>query len=135
MHAYCFFTCNYNHAWLCAEPPSAPRNLRLNEQSTSIAVSWSSSTETGGRSDVYYKVEFSDPNVPGTFVANYTRPTTFTKSTLKPHTSYCIQVSAHNGVSDQDTDRSLSRMIEECTRSRTDEDSKYIYCMSQESVV
>ena len=105
------------------EPPSAPRNLRLTEETTSIAVRWSSSTETGGRSDLYYQVEYSDPDDPGTFIARYTRSTSNTITGLEPHTSYCIRVSAHNGVSDQDPDRSLSRMVEECTR--TDEGSKY----------
>ena len=107
-----------------AEPPSAPCNLRLTEQNTSITVRWSSPTETGGRSDLYYQVEYSDPDVPGTFIARYTRSTRYTINNLVPHTSYCIRVSAHNGVSDQDFDRSQGRMIEECTR--TDEDSKYI---------
>ena len=105
------------------EPPSAPHNLRLTEQATSIYVRWSSPTETGGRSDLYYQVEYSDPDAPWTFIARYTRSTSYTVTGLEPHTSYCIRVSAHNGVSDQDPDRSLSRMVEECTR--TDEDSKY----------
>ena len=105
------------------EPPSAPRNLRLTEQTTSITVTWSPSTETGGRSDLYYQVEYSDPDVLGTFIARYTQSTSYTITGLEPHTSYCIRVSAHNGVSDQDPDRSLSRMIEECTT--TDEGSKY----------
>ena len=112
------------------EPPSAPHNLRLNEQSSSISVSWSPSTETGGRSDLYYQVEYSDPDVLGTFIARYTRSTSYTITGLRAYTSYCIRVSAHNGVSDQDPDRSQSRMVEECTR--TDEDSKYV---SKESVV
>ena len=112
-----------------AEPPSTPRNLRLTVQPTSIAVTWLPSTETGGRSDLYYQVEYSDPDVPGIFIAGYTRSVSYTINGLEPHTSYCIRVSAHNGVSDQDPD---SRMVEEeCTR--TNEDSKY--CMSQESVV
>ena len=54
------------------EPPSSPRNLRLNEPTTSIAISWSPSTETGGRSDLYYQVEYSDPDAPGTYIARYT---------------------------------------------------------------
>ena len=105
-----------------AEPPGSPQNLRLTVQTTSIAVRWSSSTETGGRSDLYYQVEYSDPDVPGTFIARYTQSTSYTITGLEPHTSYCIRVSAHNGVSDQDPDRSQSRMVEECTR--TEEDSK-----------
>ena len=106
------------------EPPSVPRNLRL---TTSIAVNWSSPTETGGRSDLYYQVEYSDPNVPGTFIARYTQSTSYTITGLEPHTSYCIRVSAHNGVSDS----RQSRTVQEYTR--TLEGSKY--SMSQESVV
>ena len=102
------------------EPPNSPHNLRLNEQSTNIAVSWSPSTETGGRSDLYYQVEYSDPDAPGTFIARYTQSNSYTITGLEPHTSYCIRVSAHNGVSDQDPDRSQIRMVEKCTR--TDEE-------------
>ena len=120
---------NYVHIFLCpTEPPSAPHNLRLTVQTTSITVSWSPSTETGGRSDLYYQVEYSDPDVLGTFVARYTESTSYTITGLEPHTSYCIRVSAHNGVSDQDSDRSQIRTVEECTR--TLEGSKY--SMSQE---
>ena len=114
------------------EPPNSPHNLRLNEQSTSISVSWSSPTETGGRSDLYYQVEYSDPDVLGTFIARYTRSTSYTITALEPHTSYCIRVSAHNGVSDQDPDRSQSRTVEECTR--TDEGSKFPQSVSQSVV-
>ena len=110
-----------------AEPPSAPHNLRLTVQTTSMTVRWSPSTETGGRSDVYYQVEYSDLDVPGTFIARYTQSTSYTITGLRSYTSYYIRVSAHNGVSDQDPQ---SRMVEECTR--IDEDSKYV---SKESVV
>ena len=104
-----------------AEPPSAPRNLRLNEQTTGIAVRWSSPTETGGRSDLYYQVEYSDPDNFGSFTGTVYldgsgESTSHTFAALRPYTSYCIRVSAHNGVSDQDPDRSQSRMVEECTR-------------------
>ena len=92
--------------------------------STSIAVSWSPSTETGGRSDFYYQVKYSDPDNFGSFTgAVYlNESTTHTFTGLRPYTSYCIQVSAHNGVSDQDPERSQSRMIEGCNR--TFEDSE-----------
>ena len=105
-------------------PPSAPNDLRFNEQTTSITVSWSSPTETGGRSDLYYQVEYSNPDNPGTFAARLTRSTMYTITALKPGISYCIRVSAHNGVSDQDPDRSQLRMVEECTRTN---EGKSIY--------
>ena len=107
------------------EPPSGPRNLRLTVQTTSITVSWSSPTETGGRSDLYYKVEYSDPDNLGSFTgAVYLNQesTSHTFTGLRPYTPYCIRVSAHNGGSDQDPDRSQSRMIENCTT--IPEDSK-----------
>ena len=106
-----------------AEPPSAPQNLSVTVQTTNISLNWSAPTETGGRSDLYYQVEYSDLDDPGAFIAKYNLFTNYTIIGLKPYTSYCIQVSAHNGVSDQDPDRSQSRMVEECNR--TLEGSKY----------
>ena len=101
--------------FLCpTEPPSAPRNLRLTEQSTSIYVRWSSPTETGRRSDLYYQVEYSDPDVPDTYVAMYTQSTRYNITSLRPYTSYCIRVSAHNGVSDQLQDH--VRTVQKCAR-------------------
>ena len=107
-----------------SEPPSAPSGLNLTDvSSTSISVNWSPSAETGGRSDLYYKVEYSDPDNLGSFTgAVYLNGTSHTFTGLRPYTSYCIRVSAHNGVSDQDPDRSQGRMVEECTT--TPEDSE-----------
>ena len=82
--------------------------------------------ERGGRSDLYYKVEYSDPDNLGSFTgAVYLdgESTSHTFNDLMFYTSYCIRVSAHNGVSDQDPDRSQSRMVENCTT--TPEGSKY----------
>ena len=108
------------------EPPNAPSGLNVTVESpTSIVVRWSSPTDTGGRSDLYYQVEYSDLENLGEFIGNVYldgASTNHTFTNLRPYTSYCIQVSAHNGVSDQDPERSQIRMIEECTR--TLEDSK-----------
>ena len=98
--------------------------------STSIAVNWSSPTETGGRSDLYYQVEYSDPENLGGFTgAVYLNEltTSHTFTALRPYTSYCIRVSVHNGVSDQDPYRSQSRIVEDCTM--TPEDSE-CFCSS-----
>ena len=106
-----------------AEPPSAPRNLRLTVQTTSIALSWSSPTENGGRSDLYYKVEYRDPDNLGSFTGTLYldgESTRHTFTALRLYTSYCIQVSAHNGVSDQDPDTSQTRIVEECNRTLED---------------
>ena len=117
---------NKTSLFICpVEPPSAPRNLILTAQNYSITINWSSPTETGGRSDLYYQVEYSDPDNLGNFteiVYLDGESTSHTFTALRPYTSYCIRVSAHNGVSDQDPDRSQSRMIEECTF--TPQDSK-----------
>ena len=107
---------------LHTEPPTAPLSLKMDIGSTAISLMWLPSTETGGRSDLYYKVEYSDPDNIGKYFASYTISTSYTIIGLRPYTMYCIQVSAHNGVSDQVPDRSASSMIEECTR--THEGSK-----------
>ena len=100
------------------EPPSVPCNLRLITQNNSITVNWLSPTETGGRSDLYYQVEYSDPDILGSFIGTVYldgESTNHTFTNLRPYISYCIQVSAHNGVSDQDPERSQISLIEKCT--------------------
>ena len=114
----CMYVCmdldgslTYNAGIICpAEPPNTPQNLRLNEQSTSISVSWSPSTD---RSDLYYQVEYS-PDISDTYVAMYTQSTEYNITFLRPYTSYCIRVSAHNGVSDHLQDP--VRTVQKCTR-------------------
>ena len=104
------------------EPPSVPVGLTLTEQQTSITVHWSSPAETGGRSDLYYQVEHSDPDNLGTYIGtDYVSGTSTRRkvfSGLRPYTQYCIRVIAHNGVSDQDPDGTHLRTVEECTRTR-----------------
>ena len=108
------------------EPPSAPSGLTLDVQQRSITVEWSSPASTGGRSDLYYQVEHSDPDILGTYTGtvNLTGGSTSHSFTgLRPYTQYCVRVIAHNGVSDQDPDGTHLRTVEECTR--TPEDSEY----------
>ena len=102
------------------EPPSAPRNLRLTTKTTSITVSWSSPIETGGRSDIYYQIEYFPTNSQENRGVKYMRPTRYTITNLKPFTQYTVKVTAHNGVSDQDPDRSQSRTIEQTDRTLRD---------------
>ena len=114
---------------LHTEPPTAPLNLRMDAQSTAISLMWLPSPETGGRSDLYYKVEYSDPDNIGKHFASYTMSTSYTIIGLRPYTMYCIRVSTHNGVSDQVPDRSASRMIEECTRTHEGSKPQAIVCI------
>ena len=100
-----------------AEPPSASGGLTLRAQQTSITVEWSSPALTGGRFDLYYQVEHSDPDKDGTYTGTVYlngRSTSQSLTGLRSHTQYCVRVIAHNGVSDQDPDGTHHRTVEEC---------------------
>ena len=104
-----------------AEPPSAPESVTLAPQQTRITVSWSPPAESGGRTDLYYQVEHSDPNNLGSFTGTVylnggSRSTTF--SSLSPFTPYCVRVTAHNGVSDQDPDGTHLRSNTTCGKTK-----------------
>ena len=102
-----------------AEPPSIPRNMVLTSLSATndgsrMVVSWSAPSE-GGRSDLYYVVEHSDPDTAGQFIGTTCKSSTsHTFTGLRAFTQYCFQVSAHNGVSDQDPDNVALRTVEQC---------------------
>ena len=92
--------------------------MTLAPQQSSIIVRWSPPAEDGGRTDLYYQLEHSDPDNLGSYtdtvyVSGSTRSRTF--SGLRPFTQYCVRVTAHNGVSDQDPDGTHLRRVEECT--------------------
>ena len=110
--------------FVCLEPPSAPIGLTVAaESSRSVFVQWSTPAQTGGRPDLYYQFEHSDPDNLGAFInTEYNNLTSHTFNNLKPATQYCVRVSAHNGVSDQDPDGAQLRTAEECTT--TPEDSE-----------
>ena len=104
------------------EPPSAPVSVSLpsaHVTTNSIRVTWSPPAQTGGRSDLYYTVEHSDPDDPlGQYMSTTCKGSSSTSHTftgLRPGTQYCIQVSAHNGVSDQDPDGAHLRTVQKCT--------------------
>ena len=105
----------------------------LEPSETSITVSWSRPSDEGGRTDLYYQVEHSDPDNFGSFTGTVyltSDSTTYTLTGLTPYTQYCVRVIAHNGVSDQDSDRIQSRTVENCTE--TPEASKiFFYNMLQ----
>ena len=119
-HRNDFSTCNtYCHVLFNLEPPSAPRDMSTSVTSTSISVTWSAPADLGGRSDLYYQIEISDPDnlrsYTGTvYLSGSSTSTALTN--LRPYTQYCVRVTAHNGVSDQDPDREHLRREEECTR-------------------
>ena len=75
------------------EPPSAPGSLTLTAQQSSITVVWSLPASTGGRFDLYYQVEHSDPDILGTYTDTVylSRGSTSHSFTgLRPGTQYCI---------------------------------------------
>ena len=103
---------------LCSiEPPTAPRDLSVRAES-SLHFNWTSPAESGGRSDLYYQVEHTDPDNLGTYIGTVYlsgESTSHTFTGLRGFTQYCVRVIAHNGVSDQDPDGTHLRTVEECT--------------------
>ena len=92
-------------------PPTAPKDINtIAVGSTSISISWSPPTDSGGRTDLYYTVTYSN----GSFVSpvlSVGTGTQYTLTGLTPLTEYTISVTSVNGVSDQDSNTS-SRMID-----------------------
>jgi hypothetical protein len=86
-----------------------------------ITVRWSAPADLGGRTDLYYQVNRSDHEDPTSysftvFVSGTT--TSYTFCSLRPNTQYCVRVTSHNGVSDQDPDGEHLRTEGECTTTR-----------------
>jgi hypothetical protein len=109
----------------CTKPPSAPENVSVVAISPrEILATWSPPTDHGGRFDLYYEVKISDPQIlgeftPSVYLTNITTRHVFPE--LTPFTAYCVRVTAHNGVSDQDPDRTHLRTVESCTETPEDE--------------
>ena len=109
------------------------------ESATVIRASWSQPT-TRGRSDLYYTVEYSDPDNLGKYLLSDNLRGSVTSlriSPVRPNTQYCVRVTAKNGVSDQDEGQSQLRMVESCVTTPEDGESLthgnthgnvYIYC-------
>ena len=88
-----------------------------------MTVRWSPPTDDGGRTDDYYYVEISDPDNLGSYrdgqyFSGTSRSGSF--SGLRRCTQYCVRVTAHNGVSDQDPDRFNTRTVEVCEETLRD---------------
>ena len=89
-------------------------------------MSWTRPADEGGRFDLYYQVEHSDPDNLGSYTGTLylgRESLTTTLSDLRPFTSYCVRVIAHNGVSDQDPEGTHLRTVEDCVT--TDEGSAF----------
>ena len=102
-----------------SEPPSAPEAMvAVPISGTSIGVMWTRPSYTGDRADLYYTVERSEHDNPGQFSEVACKESSFFPmhrfDNLKPATQYCVRVSAHNGVSDQDPDDPQLRTVEQC---------------------
>ena len=107
--------------------------MKAKLSATQIYVNWSSPTQTGGRSDLYYVVEHSDPDNLGQFTGTSCKSSSATShefSSLRPATQYCIRVSAHNGVSDQDSANAATRSVEDCTTTPEAGMNNYCYTSS-----
>ena len=99
-------------------PPGPVRDLRVTiVTSTSVTVRWTR-PEVIGRSDFYYTLQYSDPDNIGAFlpanpmrIVNSALSVSHTITGLQPYTTYTIQVTSHNGVSDQDTENAALRIV------------------------
>ena len=127
---YILYYCSVIPSSIAVGPSSDPRNLILTPSQNSITVRWTRPADEGGRTDLYYQVEHSDPDNLGSYIGavylgrgSMTRTRTLTG--LRPDTQYCVRVIAHNGVSDQDPEGTHLRTVEECVR--TNEARKYIF--------
>ena len=70
---------------------------------------------------MYYTVQHNDPGILGQFIGTTCLPSSATGHTytgLRQGTQYCIRVTAHNGVSDQDPDGTSSRTVQKCGSTR-----------------
>ena len=95
-----------------------PLNLiDTSNTSTSLSVEWSTPEYLGERDDLYYTVEYSDPDNVGVMLPmqcgkDCLTDTSCTVTGLRPATTYVVRVTAHNGVSDQDAGGALARQKE-----------------------
>ena len=95
------------------------------ESPTVLKASWSRPT-IRGRSDLYYTVEYSDPDRRGGFLLSanlHGDKTMHSISAMRPNTQYCVRMTAKNGVSDQDEDQNHLRVVEFCVETPQDGES------------
>ena len=112
--------------------------MGLTPSRNSITVRWSPPAEDGRRTDLYYEVIRSDHNDTRSYntkVYRNTNSRSYTFSGLNPFTEYCVKVTAHNGVSDQDPDGTHLRTIDECVTTLEGSSSAASACTESVAVV
>ena len=81
---------------------------------TSVELQWNSPSHCGGRTDCYYQIRINNGPAerydPTNF--NFSAQETYSVNNLQQDTTYCIAISVHNGVSDQDAD---NEKLRECS--------------------
>ena len=94
----------YTYVPIIIAPPSQPIGLTTTSiQSTTVTITWSQPSDTGGRSDIFYTIMIEGDGMSQTLPSTG-NITTYTITDLTPSTNYDITVIAENGVSDQDSD-------------------------------
>ena len=95
-------------------PPTAARNLNVTHSaSTSITIQWDPPIRTG-RPDYYYVIEYSDPDDASIYHRHNedgVKGNSYTLDKMRPDTIYIIRVTVHNGVSNQDSENAIDRMV------------------------
>ena len=92
-------------------PPSQPIGLIATSiQSTTVTITWSQPSDTGGRSDIFYTVMIEGDGMSWTLPSTG-NITTYTITDLTPSTNYDITVIAKNGVSHLESDISARSSI------------------------
>ena len=105
MHAYQFYVP------VIIAPPSQPIGLTTTSiQPTTVTITWSKPSDTGGRSDIFYTVMIEGDGMSQTLPSTG-NITTYTITGLTPSTNYDITVIAENGVSHLESDISTRTAI------------------------
>ena len=76
--------------------------------STSFSITWTTPSDTGGRTDIFYIVTITGRSI--NITVNIT-DTQYTFTGLNPFTTYTVSVRAGNGVSDQDSSNDVNRTV------------------------
>ena len=123
------------NAFICLASPSVVENSRSTSQSdTTITIRWERPGD-GGRDDLYYIIEYRPQGSLGSFIRAGRREDTgvmaytYTIRNLEPNTNYLINVTAENGVSDQEPDLRGTRTVEIRALTREGGESSTEYCI------
>ena len=81
-------------------PPTSPLGFHNTSiSSTSFSITWTTPSNTGGRTDIFYIVTITSRSI--NITVNIT-DTEYSFTGLNPSTTYTVSVRAGNAVSDQD---------------------------------